>query len=572
MPPRGQSRAGNRRVLTFEHEDDATIPTGVDTSKSPAEEAKEWMAEPVSWPSYVPSYEVWCAMTCSSGNYKDDMTKGSPYHTLRQLLLTHGTKAQITNGPNGTLEGYLEEGKPSKASQQPNTPQQIKEQKEGKTRTKEGEVLPKYSLKGFWPKGPRVFPEGVIGLDTAVKMRKKNKDKAGYWRVPHTYNIENQKPSRKNVLYHLEAVSSIMPYTKRQWTLNMGIERMGMAATNVEQVFETTNTGFGGYDSTYAKGTKLTNIEFLRGPSILGQIAILYGLYEYPGCEEKAINWSVTQKESGTGDTHVVRMRVPNPAYWLIASKEHAHYRCIEAADEENLARTDFADSTAALLENLSEMFPWIAPLEEVDGLKEALPKYNDPIHWWGYNSLGDINTSPLMKYLHFFPGMRVPSVDTLASSNVPLLPETQILHRFDTKGADENRSVISPFFFVGVRDAKATENEFVHTTSPWGMYGYIAYKMRRNAELMSGCKCVAPFPTTQPQMLTGFRIPRARWLYPHFNLVDDTFTVKASQTLQTPTFIAEAAVGRSMHTFLYLLSEPMKKVVLSTVRLYCFK
>ena len=249
MPPRGQELKTHRSVLKFKDETTAKknityTPVSVDRSKTPAQEAARWIANPEEWPGYVPSYEVWCAMTCSSGNYKKDVTQGSAYFTLRQLLLTTSPKGQITNGDNGTLINYLKDGKPKVAAQQPNTAKQVAEsqQKEPATRqdgfkgqgdAKVPNIVPKYDFTGLWPKGPKVVPVGLIGLDTQVKMRNKKPNKGGeFYRVPHTYNIENQQPSSQLPKYHLEAVSSIMPYTKRQWTLNMGIKKMTSTATN----------------------------------------------------------------------------------------------------------------------------------------------------------------------------------------------------------------------------------------------------------------------------------------------------------------------------------------------------
>jgi hypothetical protein len=568
MPPRGQEVKTHRSVLKFKlsppNSKYQSTPVSVDRSKTPAQEAAEWIANPKEWPDYVPSYEVWCAMTCSSGNYKDDLTPNSVYLTLQQLLLTESPAGQVTNGKNGTLERYLEDGKPQSAYQQPNTAKQVAESaKTGTqmaTRRVKEKILPKYEFTGFWPEGPKVLPEGLIGLDMQIKMRKEIPNKDGFFRVPHTYNIENQLPSSQQPLYHLEAVSSIMPYTKRQWTLNMGIEIMGTPNANTDQMFQKTHTGFGKRPPQL--GTSLSNIEFLRGPTMLGQIALLYGLYEYPDCDNPDLNWSVTQTEPSTGATHTVRMRVPNPAYWLIDDKEFSHYRCIEPADEHNLAFSkDNLSGTKAFLARFVA-YPWMKQLKEITGMSTLLPKFDNPIHWWGYNSLGSSYSTAAFTSLMFFPGMRVPSVDTFLK--VPLLPETQIFHRFKAEPED-SRSMLSPFFFVGVRDDQATRNNFVKTSSPWGLYGYIAYRMRRNAELMSACSCVAPFPTTQPQMLTGFRIPRARWMYPHFNLADDTFAVKAGNTPNTPTYVAEAAVGRNLHTFLKLLTPKLKTLALST-------
>ncbi len=72
MPPRGQEVKTHRSVLKFKlsppNSKYQSTPVSVDRSKTPAQEAAEWIANPKEWPDYVPSYEVWCAMTCSSGN------------------------------------------------------------------------------------------------------------------------------------------------------------------------------------------------------------------------------------------------------------------------------------------------------------------------------------------------------------------------------------------------------------------------------------------------------------------------------------------------------------------------
>ena len=158
---------------------------------------------------------------------------------------------------------------------------------------------------------------------------------------------------------------------------------------------------------------------------------------------------------------------------------------------------------------------------------------------------------------------MRVPLVNTLHAQDVPLLPETQIFYRFAGSDGDENRSLLSPFFYVGVRDDNAANHGFIKTPSPWGLYGYIAWRMKTNAGLLEDCKCVAPFPMVQPTMLTGFKIPKARWLYPHFKVDEDSDTLKAKlgqvSVDLNDAYVSEAAVGRSFTQFLGKLAEPMK-------------
>jgi hypothetical protein len=547
MPPRGQKTLRNRRVLDFDSKGD---PKSVTDTTTPAEEAAQWMQHPEKWPSYVPSFEVWCAMTCSSGDpVKDAKNTKSPYFKLRQKLLTHGLKAQIKNGAPGLLQNYLVGGKPKTPATSANTHKEIADEEKG---------LKKFKRSGYWPAGEAQFPEGVIGLDTQVKMR----DRGAKNRVPHTYKIGSPNP------YHLEALSSIMPYTKRQWTLNMGVERMQVAASNTEQNFETTPTGHGGAKAKLApRKMALPNQEVYRGPAKLGQIALLYGLYEYPGSSGTALNWTVKQTVKSSGSTHTVRMRVPNPDYWLIDSARNKHYRCIEEAHETNLATTTVAANTKAnakIFENYGFLEKYAKNAVLRAQLEKFLPGYKNSVKWWGYNILGDSAQSLDMRSSDFFPGMRVPLVNTLHAHNVPLLPETQIYYRFVGSDGDENRSLLSPFFYIGVRDDKAQNHGFIRTPSPWGLYGYIAWRMKSNAEFLKDCKCLTPFPMVQPVMLTGFKIPKARWLYPHFKVDDGSDTLKVTKGHPAvnldDAYIHEAAVGRNFTTFLERLKEPMKR------------
>jgi hypothetical protein len=261
-------------------------------------------------------------------------------------------------------------------------------------------------------------------------------------------------------------------------------------------------------------------------------------------------------------------MRVPNPAYWLIESEstDMPHYRCIERAHADNLVMT--SEKSRKNMETEMKVFKslgfmktlrgLVADKDQPDNLALAteLAEFDKPSLWWGYNVVG--KTEPgqggAIRDRIFFPGMRVPVVATLLV-DTPLLPETQIFHRFGKGDDNHNMSLISPFFFVGVRDEQAAGEKFVSTKSQWGMYGYVAWRMREAAKLLADCECVEPFPEKQPTMLTGFKIPKARWMYPHFKLDSDTLKVKPGHTTQTSEFVGVASIGRGFTDFLKLLS-----------------
>ena len=198
--------------------------------------------------------------------------------------------------------------------------------------------------------------------------------------------------------------------------------------------------------------------------SLGNSFAAIYGLYYYPGCEDPALNWTVTQTVHEKSFN--VRMRVPNPAYTLDGEHLWVH-------EPNNPNNREFLDRY------------W-----EAKGIRR-------PPH----THLGGVYDHKAARREHYF---RLPPVGQFDQ-----ISPMSILNRKETK------SMIGPWWGDGgnvARFMRADPNTSTHVAMKNA-------RSRANSMVEAvGADSVASAPeATSDGYMFGYNISQAHLLYPHF-------------------------------------------------------
>ena len=132
-----------------------------------------------------------------------------------------------------------------------------------------------------------------------------------------------------------------VPYSKSNWLRAFGLRDPNLNNSSMNSAYTV--------GEQKRKGTSVNAKEERNGGdqvAVANTIAVLAGLYHYPGCDSNAANWIVEQTVKGK--KYKLRMRVPNPNYkedgGRLVSYEKATHR-VEAKDvpdtTDNLGNSD---------------------------------------------------------------------------------------------------------------------------------------------------------------------------------------------------------------------------------------
>ena len=243
-----------------------------------------------NWPEWLPSFEMWCAMT----NYNErEEYGGGGFQRLMHYMLVEGDQKQRS------IEHLKDEGFHY-------WPADWDVEATGKER---------YSME--FVKGEHKISHCSVDCGRTESPGWG----AGYVQMSAQrdygplYDVEKTGPSVTQWLSEMFAPLTYRPISRTQYTLGMGLrgdislitgcEGMGSQARQLHAE--------GGGGRTARSASDLSGC-----PSGGNRLAALFGLYFYEGCDEEAYNWTeevhVTDKK-GKKHKFSVRMRLPNPVY-----------------------------------------------------------------------------------------------------------------------------------------------------------------------------------------------------------------------------------------------------------------
>lgn len=232
-------------------------------------EAKKLAASADAWPFSVPSFEVWCAMTTYDPSQGAD--GGESFQAMLHYLLVDGRHAS----EQVALETNYWGANPSDSF--------VKAAKDAYWDSSS-------SYYAYISKQSKVWSGGKGGKIGYNSQGSKTATAAGFT----SKGVEG-----------VEVPVSVRPGSKGNWFKALGVS---MGQQNKHDV-KASQFSKGVYS-----GAQFETEQEIKGVMALGnRAAVLIGLYYYPKCDDKALNWVYAQEVDG--HTYHIKMRLPNPNY-----------------------------------------------------------------------------------------------------------------------------------------------------------------------------------------------------------------------------------------------------------------
>ena len=418
----------------------AYLPFGerhVKRSKQQKAAVQECRDDPSKWPQQVPSFELWAAAT----KYERGQHHGGlAFRTMMRLLLVNGNGKVVNIAAKPHVPKH--EGKNSEW-----------QTNDAKTHMNNNDTQHTPSTQGKLSTVDGGLPNGALSSN-------------GTGFVFEQYN--EQQGQIKIAADGYESRASIKPLTKLAWAKFC----MGLADpkhgpnTSVSAGKHGSHTSF---SSAHKAKTANASCDEVEGEclSLGNQLASIFGLYYYQGCDEAENNWMV--KQTLGSKVYYIRMRAWNPQYTLCE------------ADGRLLVREPL---------NLSALNG-----EARNERPPAWRQLNNAQRYVGSHKAGD-----KMK-----PGFWMPGISLYDSH--PLQPSHVICQSHKKPGAVLS-TAMAPWFG---ETTEARQNAVRRASSRADPLGDLAANLR---SLVGDL--VMEKTKGEDGICLGFVAPKAHWLYPH--------------------------------------------------------
>lgn len=279
-------------------------------------EARDFKKGKPVWNYELPSFEVWAASLCFDDT---DPTGGATFQSLMQWALTNGTQKRGIQKPQP----------PRKLAHY------VAEARRGNREAKPAKNPAKLGHRGQWTFGTdryrgtnlaehvrndedkthssNAYSDPNFGLRKEVggNLAIRNDQTRGF---EHVSVFAKEKLSKENAkARQFQAAKTTNPHGVLQFYLTAGMTLTHQTKGKEKicsygQNMSVQKVGRG----SQGEGNKAVGQD--EGcPSIGNRLAMYYGLYYYPNCNDEIYNWHVTTTVGGTD--YKIRMRLPNPAY-----------------------------------------------------------------------------------------------------------------------------------------------------------------------------------------------------------------------------------------------------------------
>ena len=416
---------------------------------------KECQKDPHKWPSQVPSFELWAAAT----RYERGQPGGGPaFRTMMRLLLVegNGTAVDVAARPHVPK---LPAGRPGsewkpidKNVHKSSNATQHTPRTQGKLSTEAGG-----------------FANGASSSEAT-----------GFTFEQYDDHLHEQTVVTAD---GYESKASIKPLSKIAWAkfcLGLADPKHGNNAS-VSAGKHGSHTAFSSAHKSNAQSESCNEVQ-KECLSLGNQLASIFGLYYYEGCDEPENNWMV--KQTLGSKVYYIRMRAWNPAYTM---------QIVEG--KRRLLVQELLNTTAQSEEVENQLTPKMADLE-------ANARFVG-----SHGEAPDANGNVLIS-----PGFWLPTV--MQYNGKPLQP-SHVICQSHRKGANERISTaLAPWFGkTGLRKPPVGSYAVCRAVSQADPNGDLAENLRK---ALGDSDLVMQKTEGDDGICLGFVAPKAHWLYPH--------------------------------------------------------
>ena len=401
--------------------------------------------DPSKWPQQVPSFELWAAAT----KYERGKPDGGPaFRTMMRLLLVEGNSLPV----NIAAKPHV----PKAASEEWKT-------KDANTHKNNNDTQHTPSTQGKLSTVDGGLPNGALSSK-------------GTGFVFEQYNEQQGQITIAADGY--ESRASIKPLTKLAWAkfcMGLADPKHG-TNTSASAGKHGSHTSFS--SAHKAKTKKNASCDEVEGEclSLGNQLASIFGLYYYDGCEDAENNWMV--KQTLGSKVYYVRMRAWNPAYTM---------------------KQDIDGVSRLLVQQ-----PLNTTAQEEEGENQLAPQIQDLPQEKRFVGSHEARRGKMM------PGFWLPTV--MKYDGHPLQPSHVICQSHKTGATESISTALAPWF--GKLEAKKPADHTYavrRSVSKADPEGDLAAKLR---ELLGDL--VMEKTKGDDGISLGFVAPKAHWLYPH--------------------------------------------------------